>query len=109
MLDSFFRIFANLSPTPASIANALNKRNTPPIKYNELTVIITAVKASAPGSFRSPRLKKGVKKREGGERTRQQTKKILLEVKTITKSPGNGFAESVKSCNLHKKGRILWF
>ena len=39
----------------------------------------------------------------------QAAKKILLEVKTITKSPGNGIAESVKSCNLHKKGRILWF
>ena len=26
---------------------------------------------------------------------------FLLEVKTITKSPGNGIAESVKSCNLH--------
>ena len=34
---------------------------------------------------------------------------VLLEVKTITKSPGNGIAESVKSCNLHQKGRILWF
>ena len=31
---------------------------------------------------------------------------FLLEVKTITKSPENGIAESVKSCNLHKKGRI---
>ena len=39
----------------------------------------------------------------------QQTKKKLLEVKTITKSLGNGIAESVKSCNLHKMGRILWF
>ena len=34
----------------------------------------------------------------------QQTKKILLQVKTITKSQGNGIAESVKSCNLHQKG-----
>ena len=34
----------------------------------------------------------------------QQTKFFLLEVKTITKSPGNGIAESVKSCNLHQKG-----
>ena len=39
----------------------------------------------------------------------QAAKKILLEVKTITKSPENGIAESVKSCNLHQKGRILWF
>ena len=39
----------------------------------------------------------------------QQTKIFLLEVKTITKSPGNGIAESVKSRNLHKKGTILWF
>ena len=39
----------------------------------------------------------------------KQAKKKLLEVKTITKSLGNGIAESVKSCNLHKKGRILWF
>ena len=30
----------------------------------------------------------------------QQTKKILLQVKTIR----NGIAESVKSCHLHKKG-----
>ena len=34
----------------------------------------------------------------------QQTKFFLLQVKTITKSPGNGIAESVKSCNLHQKG-----
>jgi len=34
---------------------------------------------------------------------------FLLEVKTITKSPGNGICESVKSCNLDKKGRIIWF
>ena len=34
----------------------------------------------------------------------QQTKKKLLQVKTITKSPGNGIAESVKSCNLQQKG-----
>ena len=33
----------------------------------------------------------------------QQTKNSLLEVKTITKLPGNGIAESVKSSNLHKK------
>ena len=39
----------------------------------------------------------------------QQIKKLLLQVKTITKSPGNGIAESVKSSNLHKKGTILWF
>ena len=30
-------------------------------------------------------------------------KNFLLEVKTITKSPGNGICESVKSCNLDKK------
>ena len=36
----------------------------------------------------------------------QQPDIFLLEVKTITKSPENGIAESVKSCNLHKKGRI---
>ena len=34
----------------------------------------------------------------------KQPKKILLEVKTITKSPGNGIAESVKSCYIHQKG-----
>ena len=34
----------------------------------------------------------------------ETAKKFLLEVKTITKSPGNGIAESVKSCNLHQKG-----
>ena len=34
----------------------------------------------------------------------QQIKKLLLQVKTITKSPGNGIAESVKSSNLHQKG-----
>ena len=34
---------------------------------------------------------------------------FLLEVKAITKSPENGIAESVKSCNLNQKGRILWF
>ena len=39
----------------------------------------------------------------------QQPNIFLLEVKTITKLPGNGIAESVKSCNLHQKGRILWF
>jgi hypothetical protein len=33
----------------------------------------------------------------------QAAKKNLLEVKTITKSPGNGIAEFVKSCNLQKK------
>ena len=32
----------------------------------------------------------------------KQPKKFLLGVKTITKSPGNGIAESVKSCSLHK-------
>ena len=36
-------------------------------------------------------------------RQTKHPKKILLEVKTITKSPGNEIAESVKSCNLHKK------
>ena len=39
----------------------------------------------------------------------QQTKKMLLEVKTITKLPGNGIAESVKSCNLHKKAEFSGF
>ena len=34
----------------------------------------------------------------------KQPKFFLLQVKTITKSPGNGIAESVKSCNLHQKG-----
>ena len=34
----------------------------------------------------------------------QQTKNFLLQVKTTTKSLGNGIAESVKSCNLHEKG-----
>jgi hypothetical protein len=34
---------------------------------------------------------------------------FLLEVKILTKSPGNVIAESVKSCSLHQKGRILWF
>ena len=38
-------------------------------------------------------------------RQTKQQKKILLEVKTITNSPGNGTAESVKSCNLQKKGQ----
>jgi hypothetical protein len=74
-------MLANLSPTPASIANALNKRNTPPTKYNELTEIITTVKASALGSFRSPRLKKRGSKEEGKERqkrTRQQSKNIYI-------------------------------
>ena len=36
----------------------------------------------------------------------QQPNIFLLEVKTITKSPGNGIAESVKSCNLHQKGSL---
>ena len=36
----------------------------------------------------------------------QQPNTFLLEIKTITKPPGNGIAESVKSCNLHKKGRL---
>ena len=36
-------------------------------------------------------------------------KNFLLDVKTITKSPGDGIAASVKSCNLDKKGRIIWF
>ena len=36
----------------------------------------------------------------------QQIKKLLLQVKTITKSPGNGIAESVKSSNLHQKGSL---
>ena len=39
----------------------------------------------------------------------KQPKTVLLQVKTITKSPGNGIAESVKSCDLHQKGWILWF
>ena len=39
----------------------------------------------------------------------QQPDVFLLEEKTITKSTGNGIAESFKFCNLHKKGRILWF
>ena len=34
----------------------------------------------------------------------KQPKTFLLQVKTITKSPGIGIAESVKSCNLHQKG-----
>ena len=42
-------------------------------------------------------------------RQTKQPNNFLLEVKTITKLPGNGIAESVKSYNLHKKGRILWF
>ena len=29
---------------------------------------------------------------------------VFIEVKTITKSMGNGIAESFKSCNLHQKG-----
>ena len=33
----------------------------------------------------------------------KQPKIFLLQVKTITKSPGNGIAESVLSCNLHQK------
>ena len=33
----------------------------------------------------------------------KQPKTFLLQVKTIAKSPGIGIAESVKSCNLHKK------
>ena len=36
----------------------------------------------------------------------QQPVISLLEVKTITKLPGNGIAESVKSCNLHQKGNF---
>ena len=39
----------------------------------------------------------------------KQPNNFLFEVKTITKLPGNGIAESVKSYNLHKKDRILWF
>ena len=45
----------------------------------------------------------------------EATKNVLLEVKTITKSPENGIAESVKSCNLHlhvktrKKFLVAWF
>jgi hypothetical protein len=34
----------------------------------------------------------------------KQPKTFLLQLKTITKSPGIGIAESVKSCNLHQKG-----
>ena len=30
--------------------------------------------------------------------------KNLIKSKKITKSPGNGIAEPVKSCNLHQKG-----
>ena len=37
-------------------------------------------------------------------RQTKRPKKILLQVKTITTSPGNGFAESIKSCNLHQTG-----
>ena len=37
-------------------------------------------------------------------RQTKQPKNFILEIKTITKSPGNGIAESVKSCNLHQKG-----
>ena len=36
-------------------------------------------------------------------------KNFLFQVKTITKSPGNGIVECVKSSNLDKKGRIIWF
>ena len=32
----------------------------------------------------------------------QHTKSFLLQVKTITKPPGYGIADSVKSCNLHQ-------
>ena len=35
--------------------------------------------------------------------------KIFLHLKVRNKSPINGFTKSVKSCNLHQKGRILWF
>ena len=35
----------------------------------------------------------------------QAAKIFLLQVTTITKLLGNGIAESVKSCNLHKKGQ----
>jgi hypothetical protein len=34
----------------------------------------------------------------------KQPKTFLLQVKTITKLPGIGIAESVKSCNLQQKG-----
>jgi hypothetical protein len=34
----------------------------------------------------------------------KQPETFLLQVKTITKSPGIGIAVSVKSCNLHQKG-----
>jgi hypothetical protein len=34
----------------------------------------------------------------------KQPKTFLLQVKTITKSPGTGIAESVKSCKRHQKG-----
>jgi hypothetical protein len=33
----------------------------------------------------------------------KQPKFFLLQVKKITKSPGNGITESVISCNLHRK------
>ena len=39
----------------------------------------------------------------------KQPKTFLVEVKTITKSPGNGIAESVKTCNLHKKAEFFGF
>ena len=34
----------------------------------------------------------------------KQPKSFLLQVKTITKSPEIGIAESVKACNVHQKG-----
>ena len=34
----------------------------------------------------------------------KQPKTFLLQVKTITKSPEIGIAESVKACNVHQKG-----
>ena len=32
-----------------------------------------------------------------------------FDVKSNNKSLGNGIIETVKSCDLHQKGRILWF
>jgi hypothetical protein len=34
-------------------------------------------------------------------------KSLSFEVRNNNKSPGNGIAESVKSCNLHQKGTTL--
>jgi hypothetical protein len=58
----------NLLPTPASIANALNKRNTPQNKNNEFTMIMANVKVSAHGLFRSPRLEREERREKKEER-----------------------------------------